>query len=153
MMSLRQAMDQLFEESVVRAPAGASGGTGLALDVAESEGEVRVQATLPGVKPEDIDISVLGDTLRISGEVKAEAQRQGERWLLRERRQGRFERAITLPMPIKAEAVTASFDHGILTVTLPKADVARPRQIKVGAGSGANTVQVDAGTSGSSQAQ
>jgi HSP20 family protein len=140
-LSLRDAMDRLLQESFVR-PAwgrrGIEGGT-VALDVRENENEYTVEASLPGVKPEGVQIQVMGDTVTISGETRQEReQRRGENVLMRERQVGSFSRSLTLPMPIDADRAEARFEHGVLTLTLPKAEQARPRRIQVrGAGAGA----------------
>lgn len=135
-VSLREAMNSLLEESFVRPRAGMAAMTGgMALDLSETDEAYTIKTTVPGAKPEDVDISVLGDTLRISAEVKADEEREGEKWLVRERRFGHFERAVTLPSNVKADDAQADFDNGVLTITLPKAEAARPRQIQVRAGS------------------
>ena len=97
-VSLRDAMNTLFQESFVRpSNGGGSGGFAtLPLDVSENENEFVVKGSLPGVKPEDVQITVHGDTLTIQGESKAEEEKKGERWHLRERRFGSFQRSITL---------------------------------------------------------
>lgn len=135
-VSLREAMNNLLEESFVRPPQG--GGrpgmaSSLALDVKESPDDYTVTASVPGVSPNDIDITILGDTLRIRGERKEAHEEKGEggRWLLRERRFGTFERTVSLPTTVKADQANADFKDGVLTITLPKADVARPRNIPV----------------------
>jgi HSP20 family protein len=135
-ITLREAMNSLLEESFVRPRAGIAAMTGgMPLDLRETDQAFVVETILPGAKPEQVDISVLGDTLRISAEVKDESeQRQGEKWLIRERRFGRFERAVTLPAGVNADQATADFTNGILTITLPKAEAARPRNIQVRAG-------------------
>ena len=90
MVSLRDAVNSLLQESFVRPRrrAGAGGPTTLPLDVAETENEFVVKASLPGIKPEDVQITVHGDTLTIRGESKAEEEKQGQTWHLRERRSG-----------------------------------------------------------------
>jgi HSP20 family protein len=105
----------------------------LALDVKETPDKFVVTASVPGVPPSDIDITVLGDTLRIRGQRKEEVEGSGEgnRWLLRERRFGAFERTVSLPSVVESDAATADFRDGVLTITLPKADVAKPRSIPV----------------------
>jgi HSP20 family protein len=134
-VSLRDAMNNLLEESFVRPRAGMAALTGgMPIDLSESDESYTVRTTLPGAKPEDVDISILGDTLRITAEIHGEQEKEGEKWLLRERRFGRFERSITLPNNIKSEGANADFSDGVLTVTLPKAEAARPRQIQVRAG-------------------
>lgn len=136
-VSLRDAMNSLLQESFVR-PGGPGGGTpgslALPLDVAETEHEYVVRASLPGVKPEDVHITVHGDTLSIRGETRPDEEKQGETWHLRERRQGSFQRTIGLGAPVNTERANARFDHGVLTLTLPKAEEAKPKQIKINAG-------------------
>src|SRR5690242_18858106 len=98
-VSLRDAMNALFQESVVR-PSGAlaqGGAVALPLDVSENENEFVIKASLPGVKPDDVQITVHGDTLTIQGESKFEEEKKGQHWHLRERRSGSFQRAISLP--------------------------------------------------------
>ena len=131
-VSLRDAMNTLMEESFVRPRAGMIAMTGgMALDVRESDDAYVVETIVAGAKPEDVDISILGDTLRIAVEVRDEGDHHGEKWLLRERRFGRFERSLTLPAQVKADEATADFQDGILTISLPKAEAARPRSIPV----------------------
>jgi HSP20 family protein len=136
-VSLRDAMNSLFQDSFVR-PGGTmaqSGSAALPLDVYETENEFVIRASLPGVKPEDVQITVQGDTVTIRGESKAEEERKGEQWHLRERRFGAFQRSVSLPTPVNADKAQAHFENGVLTLTLPKSEAARPRQIKIGAGS------------------
>lgn len=131
MLTLRQAVDQLFDESIIRPLSPVSGIVTPAFDILEDEEAYRVQAGLPGIAPEQVEISLLGTTLRITGEIAPVTPPEGSRWLVRERRQGRFDRVFTLPTAVNGEAVTATVEHGLLTITLPKAASARPRQIKV----------------------
>jgi HSP20 family protein len=138
MVSLREAMQNLFEESFV-APRGLQSGAAgnLALNVREMPDSFVVTAAMPGVKPEDVDISVLGDTVRIQAELKEEREQsdtRGEqkgRWIVRERRYGAFQRAFTLPTGVRADEAQATFEHGVLTLTLPKVEEAKPRSIRV----------------------
>jgi HSP20 family protein len=130
-VSLREAMNSLLEESFVRPRPGTSQVAGMPIDLRETDSGYVVEATLPGAKPEDVEISVLGDTLRISAQVHDTSEQSGEKWLVRERRFGRFERALTLPMQVKSDAATADFRDGVLSISLPKAEVARPRSIQV----------------------
>jgi HSP20 family protein len=133
-VSLRDAMNALFQESVLRPSSGLAGGgaTALPLDVSENENEFVVKASLPGIKPEDVQITVHGDTLMIQGETRSEEEKKGERWHLRERRSGSFQRSIALPVPVDSDKAQAQFEHGVLTLTLPKSEAAKPRQIKIG---------------------
>jgi HSP20 family protein len=134
----------------------------LALDVKETPDRFIVTASVPGVPSSDIDITVLGDTLRIRGQRKEETEESGEggRWLLRERRFGSFERTVSLPALVNPEEAGADFKDGVLTITLPKADVAKPRSIPVsGAASSATSsgsvepTEVEVQDAGSAQAQ
>ena len=140
-VSLREAMNNLLEESFVRPRPGGTSGPGmassLALDVKESPEQFTVTASVPGVPSSDIDIAVLGDTLRIRGQRQEASEETGEggRWLLRERRYGAFERTVSLPSPVDAERAAADFHDGVLTITLPKADIAKPKTIPVSGGS------------------
>ncbi len=135
MVSLRDAMNSLLQESFVR-PVGLMGnGTALLpLDIAETEDEFIVKASLPGVRPEDVHITAHGDTLTIRGEMKAEEEKKGEHHHLRELRQGHFQRTVTLSTPISADKAQAQFENGILTLKLPKAEEAKPKEIKIGGG-------------------
>ncbi|MGD2165077.1 MAG: Hsp20/alpha crystallin family protein [Anaerolineae bacterium] len=134
LISLREAMDQLLEESVVRPRAGelAPRGLGsLAVDMYETDEAVVVKSGVPGVDPGDIDISVTADTLTIKGETKAEEEVEEESYVHRERRYGAFSRSLTIPVPIQADKAEAEFEDGVLTLTLPKAEEVKPKAIKV----------------------
>jgi HSP20 family protein len=138
MVTLREAMANLLEDSVV-APRGAQAGVAgnLAVDIKETPDNFVVTAALPGVKPEDVNISVLGETLRIQAETKEEHEEAkgngnaNSRWLVRERRYGMVQRVLSLPSQVKADEAQATFEHGVLTLTLPKAEAAKPRAIKI----------------------
>jgi HSP20 family protein len=131
LLSLRQAMDRLFEDSFIRPGAMSEGPSPLALDVYSTEDAVVIEAALPGVRPEDVDISVLGDTLTISGRSNEERASEDPDYAYREIRRGTFNRSLTLPGGLNAEAARASFEHGMLKLSIPKADEAKPRQIKI----------------------
>jgi HSP20 family protein len=134
-ISLRDAMNSLFQDSFVRPGGMSSGGVGLPVDVRENENEYVVHASLPGVKPEDVQITVHGDTLTIRGETKGHEEKSTENWLIRERRAGAFQRSISFAAPVNADRAVAQFEHGVLTLTLPKAEEAKPKQIKIGSAS------------------
>jgi HSP20 family protein len=135
-VSLRDAMNTLLQESFIRPGQMMLAGGGhaaLPLDVSESEDEFVVRASLPGVRPDDVQITVHGDTVMIRGECKAEEEKKGETWHLRERRAGSFQRAVSLAAPIDPDKAQAKFEHGVLTLTIPKAEQAKPKQIKINA--------------------
>jgi HSP20 family protein len=134
MVSLRDAVNSLLHESFVqpidaRSERAAAPFT-LPLDVTEAENDFVVQASLPGIKPEDVQTTILGDTLTIRGESRAD-QENGHNWLLRERRSGSFQRSVSMGTPIDADMASAQFENGVLTLTLPKTVQARPKQIKL----------------------
>ena len=134
LISLREAMDRLFEESFVRPRTGwlaplAAGA--LAVDVYETDQDVVVKSSVPGVKAEDLDITITGDTLTIKSETKAEEKVEKANYIRQERRYGAFRRSLTLPTTIVAEKAKAEFKSGVLTLTLPKAEEVKPRTIKV----------------------
>jgi HSP20 family protein len=134
LVSLRDAMDRLFEESVVRPRAGwlAPLGDGtLTVDMYETDEEVVVKTATPGVKPEDIDVSISGDVLTIRGETKAEKKVEKANYIRQERRYGAFSRSLTLPSTVVADKATAEFENGVLILTLPKAEEVKPKTIQV----------------------
>jgi HSP20 family protein len=134
LMSLRQAMDKLFEDSFVR-PSRALAVLGEvmvpALDVYHTPNEVVVKATLPGVKPEDVSIEITGETLTIRGETRAEEEVKEKDYLYQERRYGSFSRSVVLPGGLRTDKAEATMDDGVLTLTIPKAEEVKPRAIKV----------------------
>jgi len=134
MVSLRDAMNSLLQESFVRPDdlLTEAGAAMLPLDIAETENEFIVKASLPGVRPEDVQITAHGNTLTIRGEMKAEEEKKGDHYHLRERRFGQFQRTVILSSPVNAEKAQAQFENGVLTLILPKTEEAKPKQIRIG---------------------
>jgi HSP20 family protein len=133
LMSLRSAMDRLFEDSFV----GRSFGQGydsmtpLPLDVTRTADELVVEAALPGIKPDDVDITIEDGTLSIRGEFREEQRTgQGES-LVQEIRRGTVARSITLPTGLEADKTSATFENGVLTLRIPKAESVKPKQIRI----------------------
>ena len=132
LISLRAAMDRLLEDSWVRPLNGPlSEEYSLALDVRATPDAYEIEAALPGVKPDDVSISVLGDTLTITGTTGEEQSRDAEGYSYREIRRGSFSRTVTLPTGLKADAASATFENGMLHLSIPKAEEAKPRQIQI----------------------
>jgi HSP20 family protein len=102
-----------------------------AVDMFERDNEVVVRAEIPDMSKEDIDISVLGNTLTIQGERKAEEEVKEDDYYCREHSYGKFQRDITLPQGVDAENIKASYKNGILEVVLPKTEEAKPKKIEV----------------------
>lgn len=169
MLSLRDAMDRLMQSSFVR-PSGLLAGQGtmvnMPLDVVERDNDYQIEAAMPGVNPDDVQISVQNDTLTIRGQVSRtetipgsqqgqrqaqqgqqsqqgpqgqqsqQGQGQGEgagqpNYLTRERYYGTYFRQVSLPTPVNADKAQAHFENGILYLTLPKAEEAKPKQIRI----------------------
>jgi HSP20 family protein len=138
MVSLRSAMDRLFEDSFVsplswRTISGGDTITPL-VDVHETPEEIVVTAALPGMKADDVEITMTGQQLSLSGEFKADEEIKREQYLYRERRFGSFSRTIALPVRVQGERADASFTDGVLTLRIPKAEEVKPRQIRINAG-------------------
>ena len=130
---LRDEIDRLFDSPLAGLVRGSSllSGWNPALDVYENKDNFVVVAELPGMKKEDIDVSLHNGMLSLSGERKGETK-QGDAELYRaERYVGRFQRTVSLPAPVAADKVKAQYKDGVLTVTLPKTDEAKPKQIDV----------------------
>jgi HSP20 family protein len=105
-----------------------------AVDIFEDQNEIVVKAELPGLKQEDIDIELTGDTLTIRGERKFEDMQRRDNYVRVERAYGTFQRSFTIGVPVKHEGVTASYKDGILEVHLPKSDETKPKKVQVKAG-------------------
>ena len=101
------------------------------LDLTETNGDFEVKVDVPGFEPDEIDVEVTGDTLRISGEHKEEKEEKGKKFHRTERRTGSFSRTVQLPCPVVEEKVEAESHEGVLTITMPKTEEARTRKIKV----------------------
>ena len=101
------------------------------LDMLDTGPDIVVQTNLPGVKPADVSITVVGNTLTIKGSLGQQEQFQGANYLRRERHSASFARSIALPISVDAEHAEAKFNNGVLTLTLPKAEAVRPKNIKV----------------------
>ena len=134
LVTLRDAMDRMFEDSFVRPRAGwiaPMNAATLAIDVYETKDDVVVQAALPGVKPEALDVTITGNTLSISGESKEENETQDKDMVRKELQYGSFSRTVTLPNGLKGDKAEATFEHGMLTLKIPKADEIKPKSIQI----------------------
>jgi HSP20 family protein len=134
-ISLREAMDRLFEESFVRPfrlwPSVIDSEWTLPIDMYETDEALVIKATLPGVEPKDVDITVTGNTLTIKGEIREEEEGKRGTVHFQERRYGKFQRSISLPSTVDPNKAEAEFKNGILTLTLPKVEEAKPKRIPV----------------------
>jgi len=132
MMTLREAMDHLFDDAFTR-PFRLSNGFGSvpSVDMYQTDNEIVVKAAIPGVKTDDVQINVTGELLTIKGEVKEKEEVKEKAYHLREQRWGTFERSIALPTEVIADKAKAEFENGVLTITLPKAEEVRPKSINI----------------------
>ena len=132
LMSLRSAMDRLFEDSFVRPFGGSVDQLGtLPLDVTSTKDALIVEAAMPGIKPEDVDITVENGTLTIRGEHRDERKEGEGENLVREIRRSSVYRSVSLPSGLEPDKATASFEHGMLKLSIPKAEQVKPRQIRI----------------------
>lgn len=146
-MPLRDAIDQLFETSFIT-PSGMTAQAGYPpVDMHVTEDDVVVKMAVPGATPDDINISVTGDTVVVSGEVTREQRDQKTQSHFEEIWYGAFQRAFALPVQVDANKADATFEHGILTLTLPKAEATKPRKIQVKAQSQQQTIQGESSSS------
>jgi HSP20 family protein len=135
MVSLREAMDRLFDESFVRTRGRSSerkvSKLPVSMDMFETDDNLNFDIDLPGLDPEDIDITIDNDNLTIKGEYRDDEESTRGNVHFRERRYGKFQRSVSLPTSVNAGAAEAKFQDGVLKLTLPKAEEAKPKQIPV----------------------
>jgi len=104
---------------------------GLAVDVAENEEGFVVRASVPGINPDDVEITFEDNVLTIKGEITEEEEKEEENYHIRERRSGSFGRCIRFPVEVNAEAVEATYTNGVLTLNIPKVEEVKPKRIEV----------------------
>ena len=129
LVSLREAMDRLFEESLAERQIRGHGEARLPIDVYTTPSEIILKAAVPGVPPEDVEVTVEGDTLTIRAEVPGPLE--NVEYIFQECPCGRFSRVLTLNVPIDDDNIEATFEHGLLTLVLPKVTPAEPKTIKI----------------------
>ncbi len=159
-LSLRQAMDQLLNESFVGSPfrtlwsrpgTGSTGGSpafALPLNVYATQDEAVIVAAVPGLKPEDLNVAFHDGILVLSGEIGSVTEGEeakGATWYLRELWTGRFQRAVNLPFPVDADKAEATWEHGVVRIVLPKAEQAKPRTIPIKTGGTAQAIGAGTG--------
>src|SRR3972149_2657128 len=131
LMEMRRGWDRVFDDNFFRPLGSGNGHSAPLVDLYQTADEVHVKAAMPGVKPEDVQIQVNGDLLTIKAEVKQEEERDDATYHVRERRYQSYARFLSLPTPVKADKAQAEVSDGILHVTLPKAEEAKPKVITV----------------------
>ena len=133
LMTLREAMDRLFEDSFIRTgprwTAPGERGCDLAINAYSTDEELVITASVPGVDPKDVEITIEGDTLTIKGELKVPPENVD--YLVQERPCGKFNRTLRLNIPVEADKAEATFEKGVLTLVIPKQEAIKPKKIKV----------------------
>lgn len=143
MARMRNEIDRLFEDAF-NAPVGKwerNAVWGFPLDVTENDATFTVKAAVPGMNPDDLDITLSDNVLTIKGETRSEKTREDEKVHLQERRFGSFMRSISLPTPVEPDNVAATYENGVLTLNIPKAEAVKPKRIAIKAGNGATVVE------------
>lgn len=133
MLTLREAMDRLFQESFVRpttAMLSAVRGS-FPVDLVESGDSYVIHATMPGINPDNVQITVHNNVLTLRGESGSEEQHKDQNYIMHERQSASFSRTLSLPGPVDADHAQARYEHGVLTLTLPKIAEAQPHQIPI----------------------
>jgi HSP20 family protein len=153
MMTMRDAMDRWLQQGL--------SGTGqllsnirpetIPMDVIERDDSFEVRAALPGVKPEDVEVTVQGERLILRAEARAADEQRNENWLMREHRYGLLQRAITLPSPVSSEKAEARVENGVLILKLPKLQGAQAKRISVSSASKAAAAAATATASDQAQ--
>lgn len=135
LLSMRDQMDRLvddfFSPSWGARVTWDGGVASFPMDIYQTDKEYVVKATLPGVKADDLDVSIVGESLTIKAAKQSDEEVKDEAWLLRESRYTAFSRTVTLPSEVQADKVDANYEGGVLTLKIPKAEAVMPRTIKV----------------------
>lgn len=128
---VRSLMDRAFDDFFSRSPITSEGIGTIDVNLLQTDDNIIVKASIPGVKPEEINISVSGDTLTLRGEIKEDQEFKDANYYIREMRQGNFSRTMTLPVKVDSDKAKAEFENGILCLTLPKAEEVKPKTITI----------------------
>jgi HSP20 family protein len=144
MVTVREAMDRWLQQSI--------SGTGqllsnlrpdsMPIDLVERDDSFEIRAAVPGVKPEDVEVTVQGERVTVRAEVRGGEEQRGENWLMREHRYGLLQRSITLPSGVSSDNAEARIEDGVLSLRLPKLQGAAARRIAVSSAGGTQTKQV-----------
>lgn len=135
MMTLREAMDRLFDDAFTQplSMRDSWSASTPAVDMYQTDDEIVVKASLPGIKADEVQINITGDVLTLKGEVNHEEEKNDKAWHIREQRWGSFQRSVALPTNVVSDKAKAEFENGILVITLPKAEEVKPKTITINA--------------------
>jgi HSP20 family protein len=131
---IQEEMNRLFNTSLRRVGAATEGVLSFPIDVVEEKDHLVVRANLPGLRRDDVSVTLQDGYLTIKGEKKVEATSKDANWYRQERAYGSFSRTVELPVAVEPKKIEAQFRDGVLTVTLPKAEEAKPKQIEIKVG-------------------
>ena len=151
-VTFRDAVDRMIDQMWGRAGTSRVGSTTMPMDMFEKQDELVIMASMPGANPDDVEISVTGDSLTIRATIHSEVEKdESDRWnwYLHEIDHGQFTRTVSLPFPVSSDKADARFENGLLHLTLPKSEEAKPRRIQV-QGKGGQSQQIDVGQQGGS---
>ncbi len=131
LLDMRRDWDRAFDDNFFRPVWSEDGHSAPLVDMYQTDDEIHVKASMPGVKADDVDIQVNGEMLTIKAETQTEEEHKQATYHVRERRYQSYARSLTLPTPVKADKAEAEVKDGILHITLPKAEEAKPKVISV----------------------
>jgi HSP20 family protein len=153
MMSFREVMDRWLQQSLSNTGQLISSmrPDSIPIDVVEHDESFELRASVPGVKPEDVEVTVQGERVTIRAEARADDERRGANWLMREHRFGTLQRSVTLPVAVSSENAEARIENGVLTLRLPKVQGTQARRIAVAGGGTSTQSGVPSVTSGGSR--
>jgi HSP20 family protein len=150
LFDLHSQMDQLFQSLTTESANDGGQFTNLPVDIRQTADAYTIEASVPGFKPENVEVTFDDGILTIRGQQRSEEQKQGS-YVRRERKLASVYRQISLPAEVRAEEISANFEHGVLTITIPRAQKAQPKRIQVQTGSGKQAGQVIEGQAQHSQ--
>lgn len=154
LLQLRRAMERMFDDPFFRPVGSVARGSArrMPLDVFETPQALVIEAALPGVRPEDVDVSVLGDTLTLTAGSESEDRSEADGYRWREVQRGKVTRSVTLPKGVVAEQATATFENGLLRLSIPKAEPAQAVRIAVTAPVAGESARIEASSAAEGEA-
>jgi HSP20 family protein len=147
LFDLHSQMDQLFQSLTTDTPSNGGQYTNLPVDIRQSDEAYTIEASVAGFRPEDVEVTFDEGVLTIRGQRKSEQEQKQGSYVRRERKMTSVYRQISLPAEVRADEISANFEHGVLTITVPRAQKAQPKRIQVQSGAGQQPGQVIEGRS------
>jgi HSP20 family protein len=131
LFDLHSQMDQLFQSLTTDTPSNGGQFTNLPVDIKQSDDAYTIEASVPGFRPEDVEVTFDDGVLTIRGQHRWEQEQKQGSYVRRERKMSSVMRQISMPAEVRADEITANFEHGVLTITVPRAQKAQPKRIQV----------------------